>query len=59
VALYAKPAGTVTHAARQLASGEWTSKLGKDVDISHSLRSLEGLTYGKVAVLLRRKRRIK
>lgn len=56
VALFTKPAGTVAHAARQLPSGEWTSKLGKDVDIAHSLRGLEGPTYGRVTVLLRRKK---
>jgi hypothetical protein len=27
--------GKPTHAARQLPTGEWTSKLGKDLDISH------------------------
>src|SRR5262245_9561718 len=27
--------GTVKHAARQLADGRWTSKIGKNVDIEH------------------------
>ena len=39
VALYTND-GRVTHAARQLPSGRWTSKLGYDVDIEHGLRGL-------------------
>ena len=43
------PKGTPTHMARQLKNGNWTSKLGKDVDISHkTLQSIEGKTYGIV-----------
>ena len=53
VALYAK-AAHVTHAARQLASGRWTSKLGSDVDIEHELRGIEGDAYGAVVQLLKR-----
>ncbi|MHB8630513.1 MAG: DUF7689 domain-containing protein [Candidatus Limnocylindria bacterium] len=57
VALYARD-GRVTHAARQLASGRWTSKLGRWHDISHpDAQSLEGPEYGTVAAFLRRKRR--
>jgi hypothetical protein len=54
VAIYGD--GTLyTHAARQLPSGLWASKLGAGVDIEHSL--LEGLIssmYGSVAYILRR-----
>jgi hypothetical protein len=35
VALYADATGKPTHAARQLPSGAWTSKLGGHVDIEH------------------------
>ena len=52
VAVYAlgrKP----THAARQLDSGNWTSKLGRSVDIEHQLEGLEGEEYGKVVQYLR------
>jgi hypothetical protein len=46
-----------THVARQLVSGQWTSKLGMDEDITHStLRALEGENYGTVELVLRRKR---
>ena len=54
IALYVNSSYKVTHAARQLPSGLWTSKLGKSVDISHELISLEGSVYGKVATILKR-----
>ena len=53
IALYAlseKP----THAARQLPDGNWTSKLGRNHDIDHTLDALNGPQYGSVAVFLRR-----
>lgn len=56
VALFADPSGTPTHAARQLASGRWTSKLGQAEDIEHELRALEGEIYGAVALILKRLR---
>ena len=57
VALYVSAEGFPTHAARQLVSGEWTSKLGKSVDIRHrSLAALEGEMYGRVACLMQRPR---
>ena len=43
-----------THAARQLANGRWTSKLGESEDIEHELHALEGDIYGKVAALMKR-----
>lgn len=56
VAIYAK-AGKPTHVARQLMNGEWTSKLGQDVDITHvKLSCLEGGIYGHVQVFLKRPR---
>ena len=46
-----------THAARQLADGHWTSKLGAAEDIRHvGPESVEGPAYGRVACYLRRKR---
>lgn len=53
VAIYALR-GKPTLAARQLADGGWTSKLGKEVDITHALGGLEGPVYGQVAAYLRR-----
>jgi hypothetical protein len=48
--------GLPTHAARQLPDGTWTSKLGRNIDITHPLRGLEGSEYGQVAVYMRRPR---
>lgn len=45
-----------THMARQLANGQWSSKLGGRHDISHRLRDLEGPLYGNVAAILCRAR---
>jgi hypothetical protein len=54
IALYARN-GVPTHAARQLTSGRWTSKLGQLDDIEHaSLADLEGGTYGQVVAIFRR-----
>ena len=47
--------GRVTHASRELARGEWTSKLGSDVDITHPLRALEGDIYGTVVLMMGRR----
>lgn len=56
VALYQKPNGRCTHAARQLRNGYWTSKLGISQDIQHGTPySIECPTYGTVAVILRMK----
>ena len=48
--------GRVTHAARQLADGRWTSKLGQQWDINHSLEGVCGPdpAYGRVAQIMRR-----
>lgn len=43
-----------THAAKQLSNGWWTSKIGKNVDIEHKIKDLEGPCYGKVAMYFRR-----
>jgi hypothetical protein len=55
IAIYAGPDGP-EHVARQKASGIWTSKMGKGVDIQHdTLESLEGDFYGKVVKIMKRK----
>ena len=62
IALYIGSSGAPRHAAKQLASGGWSSKLGEWEDIEHktlaSLEAGEGDAegYGKVARILRRKR---
>lgn len=60
VAIYARSeAGvlTPTHAARQLPTGRWTSKLGPLEDIDHANpECVCGPVYGNVAVFLKRPR---
>jgi hypothetical protein len=48
--------GLYTHAARQLPSGKWSSKLGKAEDIEHdSVVDLTGGIYGQVVQNMRRR----
>ena len=55
VAIYLDKDGDPTHAARQLPSGVWTSKMGKAEDIEHeTLRVVEGEIYGKAKHFLKR-----
>lgn len=60
VAIYAIES-EVRHMARQLSDGKWTSKLGSqinDPDICHdNLEMLEGGRYGRVACIMRRRRK--
>jgi hypothetical protein len=57
IAIYADKAGAPTHAARQLSSGAWVSKLGTLEDIEHrTLRAIEGDAYGTVVQIMRRVR---
>lgn len=61
VVIYIDPAlGTPTHAARQLPDGQWTSKLGQNVDISHQdPETLTGGKYGTVAQFMKRRLKVK
>jgi hypothetical protein len=56
IALFVNSHGVPTHAARQLPTGLWTSKLGASEDIEHELHALEGDIYGTVAQLFKRPR---
>jgi len=55
VALFAL-AGVPKHAARQLPSGRWSSKLGPREDIEHALHDLTGMAYGSVVLVMKRRR---
>jgi hypothetical protein len=56
IALYAV-GETPTHAARQLPTGMWTSKLGPSDDIEHATpEAVGGGVYGEVVAILGRKR---
>jgi hypothetical protein len=55
IALYASADGKPTHAARQLPTGRWTSKLGQLHDIEHAtLPVIEGPIYGVTVCFLKR-----
>lgn len=55
VAIYGKN-GEWTHAAKQLPTGKWTSKLGPDQDIEHdTLECLVGSEYGDIVRILKRR----
>jgi len=57
IVIFTDAAGVPTHAARQLLSGRWTSKLGRDVDIEHRApESLTSVVYGAPALFMRRRR---
>jgi hypothetical protein len=58
-AIYADEQDVPTHAARQLKSEEWTSKIGDHQDIDHkALECIEGdgeMSYGHVVRYMRRR----
>jgi hypothetical protein len=54
IAVYATADGVPRHAARQLSSARWTSKLGRMEDIEHELSDLTSAIYGAVALLMKR-----
>jgi hypothetical protein len=46
---------TPTHAAKQLPNGLWSSKLGPNVDVSHTIETTKNSSvYGNVSVFMRR-----
>ncbi len=56
IAIYVKQ-DRPKHAALQLDSGHWTSKLGDYEDIEHdTLEALEGESYGQAVIFLRKPR---
>ncbi len=55
VAIYASKNGAPIHAARQLRSGKWTSKMGDFEDIEHDhYDNVNGPSYGAAAAFMRR-----
>ena len=60
LAVFVGADGRPTHAARQLANGSWTSKLGRSEDIEHeTVDSVAGQQYGRAGVFLKRRLRSK
>jgi hypothetical protein len=56
IAIFVDEDSKPTHAARQLDNGLWTSKLGPNHDISHSIFSMSNGVYGNVSVFMKRRR---
>lgn len=55
IAIYIKES-KVTHAARQLDTGMWVSKLGMSVDCIHSLPAINNGIYGVVGQYMKKKK---
>ncbi|MBN7814210.1 DUF7689 domain-containing protein [Algoriphagus pacificus] len=53
IVIYTKE-GIVTHAAKQLQNGLWSSKLGQQNDVSHTINSMEDGGYGNATVFMSR-----
>ena len=57
IAVYATMSGKLTHAAWQRKDGQWSSKLGDDIDITHStLNGISGTEYGTAMIFVKRLR---
>jgi hypothetical protein len=59
VAIYVDSINKPTHVTRQLASGRWTSKLGKLEDVEHRLDAFLGSRYGDIGVIMKRRKKQK
>ena len=57
IALYIDKEGLPSHAARQILTGKWTSKLGPDIDIEHDCPEvLNGPLYGEARIFMKREK---
>jgi len=57
IAIFVDTLNEPRHAARQLPSGAWTSKLGDHADIEHDdVAAVEGMLYGAATVFMQRPR---
>jgi hypothetical protein len=58
IAIYSDASGNFGHAARQLPSGRWTSKIGELEDIEHeTLGALQSPDYGQPVRFMKRRLR--
>ena len=55
IALFVNANDIPTHASRQLENGNWTSKLGQDIDVEHTLDSISNGFYGNPKVFFKKK----
>lgn len=56
VAIYCNN-GKPTHAAKQIGENLWTSKLGNQEDVSHTLNAMQNGSYGDATVFMKRKKK--
>jgi hypothetical protein len=56
IAIYGDRFSNPTHAARQLQNGFWTSKLGQNFDVTHTIFSMSDGNYGNVLVYMKRQK---
>jgi len=54
IAIFTDKDGIPTHAARQLRNGFWTSKLGEDIDVQHTIEAMENGFYGNANTYMSR-----
>lgn len=52
IAIFSDNLGLPTHAAKQLQNGHWTSKLGCEYDIQHTIESINNGAYGNAAIYM-------
>lgn len=56
IAIYADDYLNPKHAARQLPNGFWTSKLGQNFDVTHTIFSMSDGSYGNALVFMKRQK---
>ncbi len=54
IALFSVDGIFYEHAAKLISEGLWSSKLGDDIDISHTKEALEGGIYGNIFCYMKR-----
>jgi hypothetical protein len=55
ISIYANNKGVPVHGARMLDEKTWTSKLGSEFDISHTINGLDGDIYGTPRIFMKKK----
>jgi hypothetical protein len=54
IAIHVDGEGVPVHLSRQLANGNWTSKLGRSEDIEHEQDGVCGADYGHIGIFMKR-----
>ncbi|HOB70603.1 MAG TPA: hypothetical protein PLD55_06520 [bacterium] len=57
IVIFSDENGKPTHAARQIDENFWTSKLGREIDVSHTLNAMCNGDYGNPAVFMKRRKK--